>query len=366
MTTETIGDRRHMAHALELARQGLYSTHPNPRVGCVIVREGKVVGEGWHRRAGEAHAEVNALAAAGDRAQGATVYVTLEPCTHHGRTPPCIDALIGARPRRVVVAMQDPNPEVAGRGLAALRAAGIETVCGVLEAETRELNLGFVSRMTRGRPWVRAKLAMSLDGRIAAANGESRWITGDAAREDVHRLRAEAGAVMVGVGTVLADDPSLNVRLPGEWTPPARIVLDTRLRMPELARMLGLPGRTLVLTGEAEGSTAWKALARAGGQLHRLPVVDGGLDLSAALHWLGGKAFNELLVEAGPILTGALLQAGLVDELILYVAPCLLGDRARGILALPGLNTLAQRLSLQIEEIRAIGGDWRIVARATT
>jgi diaminohydroxyphosphoribosylaminopyrimidine deaminase/5-amino-6-(5-phosphoribosylamino)uracil reductase len=356
-------DRRHMARALELARQGLYTTHPNPRVGCVVVRDGQVVGEGWHRRAGEPHAEIHALAAAGDRARGATAYITLEPCCHHGRTPPCSEALIAAGVKRVVVAMQDPNPQVAGGGLAALRASGIETAYGLLEAEARALNRGFISRMTRGRPWVRIKAGMSLDGRIAAANGESRWITGEAAREDVHRLRAEAGAVISGIGTVLADDPSLNVRLPGEWDPPLRVVLDTQLRMPELARMLGLPGRTLVLTAEAEDSSAWKALTRSGAELHRLPAVNGQLDLAAVLALLGRLQVNELLVEAGPTLSGALLQAGLTDELVLYFSPCLLGDHARGLVHLPGLNTLAQRLPLQIDEVRAIGQDWRIMAR---
>ncbi|MGH8452922.1 MAG: bifunctional diaminohydroxyphosphoribosylaminopyrimidine deaminase/5-amino-6-(5-phosphoribosylamino)uracil reductase RibD [Nevskiales bacterium] len=359
-------DLRHMTRALELARQGLYSTHPNPRVGCVIVRDHQVVGEGWHRRAGEAHAEVLALAATGDKARGATVYVTLEPCCHHGRTPPCSEALIAAGVTRVVAAMQDPNSEVAGRGLAALRAAGIDIVCGVLQVEAEALNQGFISRMTRGRPRVRIKLGMSLDGRIAAANGESSWITGEAAREDVHRLRAEAGAVLTGIGTVLADDPSLTVRLPGEWMQPVRIVLDTQLRTPELARMLSQPGRTLVLTAEAEDSISWKALKRAGAELFNAPATAGRLELDAVLKQLGRLQVNEVLVEAGPTLAGALLQAGLADELILYMAPCLLGDRARGLVQLPGLNTLAQRLPLHIEDIRAVGTDWRIMARPIT
>jgi diaminohydroxyphosphoribosylaminopyrimidine deaminase/5-amino-6-(5-phosphoribosylamino)uracil reductase len=371
MTTTTDGaaasdDVRHMARALELARQGLYSTHPNPRVGCVIVRDGKVVGEGWHRRAGEAHAEVEALAQAGMKARGATAYVTLEPCCHQGRTPPCSEALIAAGVKRLVAAMRDPNPEVAGGGLSALRMAGIEAESGMMEAEAQALNRGFVSRMARGRPWVRIKLGMSLDGRIAAANGESRWITGEAAREDVHRLRAETGAVLTGIGTVLADDPSLTVRLPGDWPQPARIVLDTQLRMPELAQMLGLPGRTLVLTAETEDSSAWKALMRAGAELHKLPLSEGRLDLAAALRFLGESQFNELLVEAGPTLAGAFLQAGLADELILYMAPCLLGDRARGLVQLKRLDTLAQRLQLSIDEIRAVGEDWRIMARPIT
>jgi diaminohydroxyphosphoribosylaminopyrimidine deaminase/5-amino-6-(5-phosphoribosylamino)uracil reductase len=352
-----------MARALELARQGLYTTHPNPRVGCVITRDGKVVAEGWHARAGEAHAEIAALDLAGDLARGATAYVTLEPCCHHGRTPPCSDALIAAGVSRVVAAMQDPNPRVAGGGLAALRTAGIETLCGVRADEAQALNRGFISRMRRGRPWVRVKLAMSLDGRIAAANGESRWITGEAAREDVHRLRAEAGAVLTGIGTVLADDPSLTVRLPGEWRQPLRIVLDTQLRMQELAKMLALPGRTLILTAEPEGSISWKALKRAGAELRHLPAVGGHLPLVEVMALLGREQVNEVLVEAGPTLAGALLQAGLMDELIVYMAPCLLGDGARGMLRLPGLSTLTQRMPLHIEDIRALGQDWRIMAR---
>ncbi len=356
-------DLRHMHRALELAREGFYTTHPNPRVGCVIVRDGEVIAEAWHVRAGEAHAEAAALALAGERARGSTVYITLEPCNHHGRTPPCSEALIAAGVKRVVVAMQDPNPLVAGGGLRSLQAAGIETQSGVLEAESRALNPGFISRMTRGRPWVRVKLGMSLDGRIAAANGESRWITGEEARADVHRLRAEAGAVMTGIRTVLADDPALTVRLPGSWTQPTRIVLDTHLRMPELADMLSQPGKTLVLTAETEDSATWRALQRAGAEIHRFDVVEGQLPLDQVLAYLGQHQINEVLVEAGPTLAGALLKAGLVDELILYVAPCLLGDSARGLVHLPGVTTLDKRLSLQIDDIRAIGADWRIIAR---
>lgn len=356
-------DLDHMRRALELARRGIYTTHPNPRVGCIIVLDGQVVAEGWHERAGEAHAELVALRTAGEKARGATAYVTLEPCCHHGRTPPCIDALLAAGVKRVVAAMQDPNPQVAGGGLRRLREAGVDASHGLLEAEARALNPGFVSRMTRGRPRVRLKLAMSLDGRTAAANGESRWITGDAAREDVHRLRAEAGAVLTGVGTVLADDPSLNVRLPGEWQSPVRIVLDSKLRMPASARMLTLPGRTLVLTAESEGAPAWNALRQAGAEMHQVPKAVAGVDLAQALPLLGRLQINEVLVEAGPILAGALLQAGLVDELVLYVAPCLLGDQAPGIAHLPDIRTLAQKHALKIEDVRAIGDDWRIIAR---
>lgn len=362
-TTDDSADLRHMTRALELARRGLYSTHPNPRVGCVIVKDGQAIGEGWHERAGEAHAEIMALAQAGNKARGATAYVTLEPCCHQGRTGPCTDALLKAGIRRVVAAMQDPNPQVAGAGLAKLKDAGVDTQVGIHQAEAEALNRGFISRMTRSCPWVRLKLGMSLDGRTAAANGESRWITGEAAREEVHRLRAEAGAVMTGIGTVLADDPSLNVRLPGEWAPPIRVVLDRQLHMSATARMLSLPGRTVILTDESVDSVAAQALTRAGAELHRIAATNGRLDLLAALKLLGSFELNEILVEAGPTLAGALLEAELVDELIIYVAPCLLGDAARGLAHLPQLTGLSQRLQLHIDDIRAVGTDWRIMAR---
>lgn len=362
-STVSADDLRHMTRALDLARNGLHTTHPNPRVGCVIVRDGEVVAEAWHALAGEAHAEVAALAVAGDKARGATAYVTLEPCCHHGRTPPCVEALVAAGIKRVVSAMLDPNPLVAGGGLRALQAAGIAVESGVLETEARALNPGFISRMMRGRPYVRVKLGMSLDGRTAAANGESRWITGEAARADVHRLRAEAGAVLTGIRTVLADDPALTVRLPGDWNQPIRIVLDTQLRMPELADMLGQPGSTWIITAEAEDSVTWKALQRAGAELHRLEAVDGHLPLEPVMAYLAKRQLNEVLVEAGPTLAGALLKARLVDELVLYMAPCLLGDGARGLVHLPGVTTLGQQLPLHIDDIRAIGPDWRIIAR---
>jgi diaminohydroxyphosphoribosylaminopyrimidine deaminase/5-amino-6-(5-phosphoribosylamino)uracil reductase len=348
-----------MARAIELARRGLYTTHPNPRVGCVIVRDGVVVGEGWHERAGEGHAEVRALAVAGDKARGAAVYVTLEPCCHHGRTPPCTDALVAAGVTRVVSAMSDPNPQVSGGGTKALREAGIDTVTGVMADEAAALNRGFISRMQRGRPFVRAKLGMSLDGRTAAADGKSQWITSEASREDVHRLRAECGAVLTGIGTVLADDPSLNVRLPGEWMPPMRIVLDSKLRMPPRAKMLTIPGPVIVFTAAKLGTAG---LQRAGAHVAEAPTNRGRLDLEFVLRELGKQMVNEVLVEAGPTLTGSLLAAGLVDELILYVAPTLLGDEGRGLVRLPGVRSLDQKLSLAITDVRPIGPDWRIMA----
>lgn len=374
MATESPGarfsavDSAHMARALRLARRGLYTTHPNPRVGCVIVRDGEIVGEGWHERTGEPHAEVHALRAAGARARGATAYVTLEPCSHHGRTPPCSDALLGAGVARVVAAMCDPNPRVAGQGLARLAAAGVETASGLLEAEARALNPGFVSRMERRRPWVRVKSAMSLDGRTAMASGESQWITGAEARADVQRWRARADAVLTGSGTVLADDPSLNVRLDaaelgidGELRQPWRVVLDTRLRTPAEARLLGLPGRVLLFSGPG-GAERRAALEARGAEVCELGADARGLDLQAVLRELAAREINEVHVEAGARLSGALIAAGLADELLLYVASSLLGDTGRGLFALPGLERLSERVELDIRELRSVGRDWRILA----
>lgn len=357
-----------MAEALRLARRGLYSAHPNPRVGCVIVRDGCIVGAGYHRRTGEVHAEIHALREAGDAARGASVYVTLEPCSHYGRTPPCSDAVIAAGVDRVVAAMRDPDPRVAGAGLARLREAGIQTECGVLEGEVRELNAGFVSRMTRGRPWVRVKLAMSLDGRTAMPSGESRWITSEAARRDVQFLRARSGAIMTGIGTLLRDDPSLNVRLAppvlgldSEVLQPLRVVLDTELQTPPTARLFSLPGRTLIFTA-VDDAHRTAALEHAGAEVVRSPRTEGGLDLVAVLEDLGRREINEVQVEAGAILAGALLQAGLIDELTLYVAPHVMGNEARGLLHLPGMDRMQDRIELDIRDVRSIGPDLRITA----
>lgn len=356
-----------MALALQLAARGLYTTDPNPRVGCVIVRDGEVVGTGWHRRAGEPHAEVYALREAGERAQGATAYVTLEPCCHHGRTPPCSEALIRAGVARVVAAMEDPNPKVAGSGLAQLQQAGIAVESGLLQAQAEDLNPGFVKRMRHGRPYVRCKLAMSLDGRTAMASGESKWITGEAARRDVQRLRARSSAIMTGIGTVLADDPSLNVRLDfGQGArQPLRVVLDPRLRMPEHARMLALPGQTLVLTC-ADDPDAAARLAAAGGEVARLPAYGDGLDLHAVVGHLAERQVNEVLLETGATLAGAMLAAGLIDELVLYVAPHIMGSGARGLFRLPGLERMEDRIELDILDIRAVGRDWRITAKVAS
>jgi len=350
-----------MAHALRLAERGLCTTSPNPRVGCAIIKDGALVGEGWHERAGEPHAEVHALRMAGDRARGATAYVTLEPCSHHGRTPPCADALIAARVARVVVAVQDPNPKVAGAGIAKLRAADIAVDCGLMEAAACELNIGFFARMGRNIPWVRSKVAASLDGRTALANGASKWITGEAARQDVQHWRARSCAVLTGIGTVLADDPQLNVRSAGAIRQPLRVVLDSRLRMPATARILG-GGNVMVYTASQDAGKR-ASLEQAGATVIVLPDASGRVDLKAMLRDLAVRGVNEVLAEGGAKLNGALLQAGMVDELVLYLAPQLLGDMARGIAALGELVSLDQRIELEWNDVRHVGKDVRIVAR---
>ncbi len=363
----SIADHRFMARALQLAQRGLFTTDPNPRVGCVLVKNDKVVGEGWHQRAGEPHAEINALRAADalvkggakDGAKGATAYITLEPCCHHGRTPPCSDALIAAGVTRVVVAMQDPNPQVAGQGLAQLQKAGIETRSDVMQAQAEALNPGFIKRMRSGRPYVYGKMAMSLDGRTAMASGESQWITGAEARQDVHRLRARSAAIITSIGTVLADDPSLTVRLDEAVQQPLRVVLDSQLQMPLGAKMLSLPGRTLVLTVSSdEQKTA--ALRDAGAEVEVLAEHQGRVDLHAVMDCLVRHDINEILVEAGATLCGSFLQAGLFDELVVYMAPLLMGSNARGLLNLPGVEKMDQAVKLEIVDVRAVGNDWRL------
>jgi len=358
-------DTRFMARALALARCGLYSTDPNPRVGCVLVRAGEVVGEGWHARAGEAHAEVNAIRAAGERSRGATAYVSLEPCCHHGRTGPCTESLLAAGVARVVVAMIDPDPRTAGRGLQALRSAGIEVSIGVLENQARALNVGFVARHIRGRPYVRIKMAASLDARTAMADGESKWITGPAARHDVQRLRARSSAIVTGIGTLLADDPALTVRHVqpedgGDIRQPLRVVLDRRLRTPSDACVLRQAGATLIATSSADPQDR-KRLTDAGAEILSL-VDDGHGELGSLMATLAERNINEVLVEAGATLAGALLSADLVDEIVLYTAPVLLGDAARGLFHLPQIRHLSERLELDIIDVRALGKDLRITA----
>ena len=406
-------DNEYMAQALRSAEQGLFSTSPNPRVGCVLVRDGKIVGTGWHQRAGEPHAEALALREAGDAAKGATAYVTLEPCSHFGRTPPCADALVASGVSRVVMAMQDPNPLVSGKGVGKLRGAGIAVECGLMKAAARELNIGFVARMTRGTPWVRSKIAMSLDGRTALSNGVSQWITGSEARRDVQRWRARSCAVLTGIATVLADDARLTVRdidaaAPTRWgealrcgtggqagecardilrqpfapaaRQPWRVVLDSQLRLPLSAKILSggretvaaepsdsprcppCGGGVLVYTAARDAAKS-AALEKLGVTVCVVANEQGRVDLPAMLKDLAQRGINEVLVEAGSVLNGALLQAGLVDELVLYFAPQLLGDAARGMASLGELVRLDQRVELQWQDVRQVGNDLRVLAK---
>jgi len=363
-------DRLAMQRALELAARGLATTDPNPRVGCVIAHGERIVGEGWHRRAGEPHAEVLALQAAAAQAAEATVYVTLEPCSHHGRTPPCTEALVGARVARVVYATEDPNPQVNGRGAELLRSAGVAVEAGLLESEALELNCGFVKRMQQGLPWVRLKLAMSLDGRTALASGASRWISGEAAREDVQQWRARSSAILTGIGTVLADDPQLDVRVPGAAAghgarQPLRVLLDRRLRTPPAARLLGTGGEVLIFTELAALADAARgaALGARGARIESLPAEGERLALGAVLERLGELEVNELLVEAGPILSGELVRQSLVDELLLYVAPKLLGDKARPLLELAEPAGLSAARAFTLLDTHTLGDDLRLRLR---
>ena len=371
----TAQDAVYMARALRLARRALGATHPNPAVGCVIVKDGQVLGEGFHARAGEPHAEIHALRAAGEAARGATAYVTLEPCAHHGRTGPCAEALIEAGVARVVAAMSDPNPEVSGRGLTLLREAGVAVELGLLESEARALNPGFIARMSRGRPFVRLKMAMSLDARTAMASGESQWITGPAARREVQRLRARSSAVMTGVESAIFDNSRLTVRadqlgIEGEQggtiaaRQPLRVIVDTRLRLPLAAACLSEPGRTLIVACSQDAERR-AALEAAGAEVLIMPSGrDGRVDLAALLdHLAVHEACNEVLLETGATLAGAMLDAELIDEMQLFVAPTLLGGEARPLFAIPGLERMAQQRPLLIDDIRAVGHDWRIIAR---
>ena len=357
----TVEDHRYMARALELAERGLYTTTPNPRVGCVIVREGEVAGEGWHERAGAAHAEVNALAQAGQRARGATAYVSLEPCSHQGRTGPCTQALIQAGVARVVAALQDPNPKVGGNGLDELRRAGIETAAGLMEDDARELNIGFVSRMTRGRPWVRLKVAASLDGRTALNNGKSQWITGEAARRDGHHWRARACAVLTGGGTVREDDPRLTVRDVPTPRQPLRVVVDSKLETPPAAKIL--EGGGVLVAAAREDKAKIAALKAKGAEVIVMPNRAGKVELNDLFRELARREMNEVHVEAGFRLNGSLVREGQVDELLVYLAPALLGDKALGMFELPELADLSGRRALKVHDLRMVGPDIRVLAR---
>lgn len=374
----TNADHQHMAEAIRLAWRGLYTTHPNPRVGCVLVKEGQIVGRGWHQIAGEGHAEVNALRQAGPAAQGATAYVSLEPCSHHGKTPPCAEALIQAGVAKVISAMEDPNPRVSGRGHQLLESAGIEIACALMQAQAEQINPGFNKRMRTGLPWVVVKSAMSVDGRTAMANGESQWITGPAARADVQRLRARVEAIITGVDTVIADDPSLTVR-PDMWPQavagdehsagwswphgrqpiqPLRVIVDSTLRTPRDAKILQQPGKTLI-AHTSDDIEKVAVLAAAGAELTQLPAVNGKVDLNALLLELARREVNEVLVEAGAVLAGAFVQQQLVDQWVCYLAPKLMGSSARPVLDFD-LRTMSQAQALHLTDLRQIGQDIRM------
>jgi diaminohydroxyphosphoribosylaminopyrimidine deaminase/5-amino-6-(5-phosphoribosylamino)uracil reductase len=350
-----------MAQALRHARRGMYTAHPNPRVGCVLVKDGNVVGEGWHHTAGAAHAEVNALEAAGANASGATAFVTLEPCSHHGKTPPCTDALATAGVAEVVIAMQDPFPVVSGNGIVALGQAGIAVRVGLMRHQAAALNEGFICRVTSGRPFVRLKIASSIDGATAMEDGQSQWITGPEARQDAQKLRAASAAIMTGVGTVLQDDPSLTVR---DKTltdrQPLRVVLDSNLRMPPAACMLTLAGQTAIFCANDEKR---QVLEAAGASIYVTPAIDGRIDPDAVLQRLAALEINDVLVEAGRELSGSLMAAGLVDELVLYQAPIIMGSETRGMFATSGWRDLSDKVELHICDMRKIGADMRITAR---
>ena len=354
-------DHAYMSQALQLAEKGLYSTSPNPRVGCVIVRDGKIAGSGWHVQTGQPHAEINALNIAGGAAQGATVYLTLEPCSHYGRTHPCAEALIRAKVAKVIIAMQDPNPLVAGKGASLLKQSGINVLVGLMGERAKDLNVGFVSRMINNRPWVRMKIAASLDGKTALNNGVSQWITGEAARHDGHRFRARSCAVLTGIGTVLEDDPQLSVRFIETSRQPLRIIIDSQLKIPTTAKVLRGEGELIFTT--TDNKERISALKEAGARPIILPSEKGKIDLAGLMQILADFEINELLVEAGNRLSGAFIRAGLVDELVIYLAPHLIGNRAMGMLQLPELTDLSEKYNLKIKDLRMVGEDIRIMSR---
>jgi len=367
-------DTLFMARAVKLARQGLFTTHPNPRVGCVIVKESEVVGEGWHQLAGQGHAEVNAIRQAGDCARGATAYVTLEPCSHFGRTPPCAQGLLDAGVANVISAMEDPNPLVSGRGHRLLESHGVNVRCGLLREDAQQLNPGFIKRMLHGSPLVRVKSAMSVDARTAMASGESQWITGSSARRDVQTWRARSEAIITGIESVLIDDPSLTVR-PADWhdaqwpetfepIQPLRVVLDSQLRTPVTARLLASPGQTLIVCVEPDADRQ-RALEAAGAEVLCLPGAK-GVDLNALLRVLGQREVNEVLVETGAISAGAFFDEGLVDEWVVYMAPILMGSNARPVLSLPEVTKMSQKKVLKLLDMRQIGDDIRFIYQPVT
>lgn len=357
-------DHKLMARALQLAKHGIATTQPNPRVGCVIVKEGKIIAEGWHEKAGSAHAEIMALQQAGDQARGATAFITLEPCSHHGKTPPCTDELIASGISEVVAAMQDPNPLVAGQGMQKLSHSGIKVRIGLLQEQAEKLNRGFISRMTRGRPWMTVKLAASLDGRTAMNSGESRWITGPQARADVQKLRAASSAVMTGSGTVLADDPSLTVRLEGIDWQPLRVVLDSHLSISDSAKIFKDGQPLLIATAAAENDNRFQQLKGLGVDIRRFPGQAGRVDTLSLLKCLADDySCNEVLIEAGSVVCGSMLADRLVDEIVLYLAPVVMGSSAKGLFDIPGLDAMSQKIYLSVKDVRAVGQDWRFTVQ---
>jgi len=369
-----MSDQSYLQQALDLARHGIYTTHPNPAVGCVIVKQGKVIGEGWHQQAGKPHAEINALKQAGQQAKNATAYITLEPCCHHGKTPPCTDALIAAKINKVIIAMTDPNPKVSGQGIKELQQAGI-TVETIPIDGVQSINRGYTTRMTKGRPFIQLKLAMSLDGKTALANGQSQWITGDAARRDVHQLRAQSHAIMIGSGTLTKDQPKLTVRLTKnekqgmkpaypniEVRQPLRVILDTKCQIEPQATLLHQPGQTLIITQQKQ-KLPKELQALKNVNIAQVPLKNGHLDLRETMKLLAKEEINQLLVEAGPKLAGALIEENLVDECIIYMAPSFLGHEAQNLIQLPTIQALTQRKKLKITSIEPIGQDWRIVSQ---
>lgn len=375
MPVVTSADLLYMQQAIDLAKKGLYSTKPNPAVGCVLVKEGEVVGQGWHQKAGQPHAERVALANAGNQAHGATAYVTLEPCSHFGRTPPCADGLIEAQVAKVVVAMQDPNPVVSGQGIERIRKAGIEVLVGVLESEAKQINLGFIRNMEKQLPFVRLKMASSLDGRTAMENGESYWITGEESRLEVHRMRARCGALITGIGTVLADNPSLTVRLTDdelaklnlnqENCHPIRVVLDPNLSMPLDAKMLSLPGRTILMTSREtaeRSSEVVDAIHAKGVEMVAVSAENDRLDIESILRYLAEvEQINDVMVESGAIVAGAFIQSGLVNEIHSFIAPSLMGNMAKPMFVLPGLDCMDDKINLSIQSMDRFGEDARII-----
>ncbi|AEJ00070.1 riboflavin biosynthesis protein RibD [Nitrosomonas sp. Is79A3] len=356
-------DYAYMSHALRLAEKGLYSTAPNPRVGCVLVRNEQIVGSGWHEKAGRPHAEINALNNAKAAARGATAYVTLEPCGHFGRTPPCVSALIAAGIANVIIAMEDPNPIVSGRGKALLEQSGIAVQTGLLEAEARALNVGFIARMVDKKPWVRLKTAVSLDGKTALKNGVSQWITGEAARQDGHRWRARSCAIMTGIGTVKLDNPQLTVRHIETRRQPKKIIVDSHLAIPLDAKLLQGEEGIFIFTANDGNPEKNAVLSKLGIRVIVLPNAEGRVDLKRMMMTLADFGMNEVLVEAGSVLNGALIEAGLIDEMIIFLAPHLLGDDAQGMVQLPEFTNLGQKKTLKINDLRMVGQDIRIIAR---